>query len=221
MFESLCDKKGITREFYAPKTPQQNGIAERKNRTLKEMARDMWSSKNISKRFLAEALNTACHISNRVYLRSGSSYVIIMGKRPNLKHFHVFGCVCYVLNYRDYLAKFDSKSDKCLFLGYSSNSCAYHMYNLRTMTTMESINAVFDDLADLTGKTIEDDFDDLLDNSGTLSNLDVVSVVITPAPGPRQYEEYEPSDETLDNDDDVNNDGKYIPSIIQKNHPTS
>ncbi|XP_075473453.1 uncharacterized protein LOC142504481 [Primulina tabacum] len=116
-FSSFCDRKGISHEFSAPKTPQQNGIAERKNRTLQEMARLMLASKNISKRFWAEALNTACHISNRVYLRSGStmtSYEIIMGNKLNLKYFHVFGCVCYTLNDRDKLAKFDSKSDKYL-----------------------------------------------------------------------------------------------------------
>ncbi|XP_073051200.1 uncharacterized protein [Primulina eburnea] len=159
-FSSLCDKKGITHEFSAPKTPQQNGIAERKNRTLQEMAlqemaRVMLSSKSVSKRFWVEALNTACHISNRVFLRRGStmtSYEILMGRKPNLKYFHIFGCVGYVLNDRDHLAKFDSKSDKCLFLGYSVNSKAYRVYNLRTRTTMESINVVFDDLADLTGK---------------------------------------------------------------------
>ncbi|XP_073024178.1 uncharacterized protein [Primulina eburnea] len=72
-FSSFCDKKGISHEFSAPKTPQQNGISERKNRTLQEMARVMLTSKNLAKRFWAEALNTACHISNRVYLRSGST----------------------------------------------------------------------------------------------------------------------------------------------------
>ncbi|XP_073019407.1 uncharacterized protein [Primulina eburnea] len=114
-FSSFCDRKGISHQFSAPKTPQQNGIVERKNRTLQEMARVMLTSKNISKRFWAEALNTACHITNKVYLRSGStmtSYEIIMGKKPNLKYFHIFGCVCYTLNDRDQLAKFDSKSDK-------------------------------------------------------------------------------------------------------------
>ncbi|XP_073019134.1 uncharacterized protein [Primulina eburnea] len=69
LFTSLCEKKGISHEFSAPKTPQQNGIAERKNRTLQEMARVMLSSKNVSKRFWAEALNTACHISNHENLK--------------------------------------------------------------------------------------------------------------------------------------------------------
>ncbi|XP_073061940.1 uncharacterized protein [Primulina eburnea] len=129
-FSSFCDRKGISHEFSAPKTPQQNGINERKKRTLQEMARVMLTSKNLAKRFWVEALNTTCHISNRVYLRSGStmtSYEIIMGKKLNLRYFLVFGCVCYTLNDRDQLAKFDSKSDKCLFLGYATNSRAYHL----------------------------------------------------------------------------------------------
>ncbi|XP_075479000.1 uncharacterized protein LOC142519868 [Primulina tabacum] len=223
-FTSFCEKKGITHEFSVPKTPQQNGIAERKNRTLQEMARVMLSSKNISKRFWAEALNTACHISNRVYLRSGStmtSYEIIMGKRPNLKYFHVFGCICYVLNDRDHLVKFDSKSDKCLFLGYSSNSRAYRIYNLRTRTAMESINVVFDDLADLTGKTIEDDVDGLLNVSETLPNTDVVPGVVTPETTPALAESNDEPGEEAVNDDDVTNEGIDILSKIQKNHPSS
>ncbi|XP_073128980.1 uncharacterized protein [Henckelia pumila] len=129
LFEQFCEKEGISHEYSAPKTPQQNGIAERKNRTLQEMARVMLSSKNIAKRFWVEALNTACHISNRVMQ----------------------------------LAKFDSKSDKCLFLGYALNSRAYRVFNLRTRTIIESINVIFDDYADLKGKTIEDHIDDLLD----------------------------------------------------------
>ncbi|XP_075473510.1 uncharacterized protein LOC142504545 [Primulina tabacum] len=217
-------KGGITHEFSTPKTPQQNGIAERKNRTLQEMAKVMLSSKNISKRFWAEALNTACHISNRVYLRSGStmiSYEIIMGKRPNLKYFHVFGCVCYVLNDRDHLAKFDSKSDKCLFVGYSSNSRAYRVYNLRTRTTMESINVVFDDLADLTGKTIEDDIDGLLNESETLPNTDVAPGVVTPETTPALAESNDELGKYTENDDSVTNEEIDIPSKVQKNHPSS
>ncbi|XP_073153705.1 uncharacterized protein [Henckelia pumila] len=114
-FSSLCDKKGISQEFSASKTPQQNDIVERKNRTLQEMARVMMKSKNISKRFWAKSLNTTCHISSHVYLRNGStmtSFEILMGKRPNLNYFHVFGCVCYVLNNRNHIEKFDSKIDK-------------------------------------------------------------------------------------------------------------
>ncbi|XP_073019471.1 uncharacterized protein [Primulina eburnea] len=197
-FSSFCDKKGISHEFSAPKTPQQNEIVERKNRTLQKMARMMLTSKCISKRFWAEALNIACHISNRVYLRIGSTMTsydeIIMGKKPNLKYFHVFGCVCYVLNDMDQLTKFDSKSDKCLFLGYATNSRAYQMSNLRTRTIMEFINVVFDDHSDLKKKTVEDDVDDLLEISTSLENMDVAPDVATPNTT-RDIEVTEPEDE--------------------------
>ena len=82
-FSLFCDKKGISHEFLAPITPQQNVIAERKNRTLQEMDRVMLSSMNLSKRLWAEAINTACHIINRVYLRRGTQstpYEILNGK---------------------------------------------------------------------------------------------------------------------------------------------
>ncbi|XP_075499100.1 uncharacterized protein LOC142537473 [Primulina tabacum] len=79
----------------------------------------------------------------------------------------------------DQLAKFDSKSDKCLFLGYATNSRAYRMFNLRTRTIMESINVVFDDCADLKRKTAEDDVEDLLENPISLENADVAPDVAT------------------------------------------
>ena len=182
-FAKFCNEKGIKHEFSAPITPQQNGIAERKNRTLQEMARVMLSSKNLSKKFWAEALNTACHIGNRVYLRTGSTmtpYEILNHKKPTLKYFHVFGCICYVLNDRDYRSKFDDKSDKAIFLGYSQNSRAFRVYNLKTKTIMESINVTFDDLSDLNIKTVEDDFHDcLMDQPQSVSTTEKESDVPT------------------------------------------
>ncbi|XP_073291044.1 uncharacterized protein [Primulina huaijiensis] len=221
-FSSFCSSKGISHEFSTPKTPQQNGIAERKNRTLQEMARVMLASKNISKRFWAEVLNTACHISNRVYLRSGltmTSYEIIMGRNPNLKYFHVFGCVCYTLNDRDQVTKFDSKSDKCLFLGYATNSRAYRMLNLRTRTIMESINVVFDDRVDLKKKTSEDDVEDLLENQIPLENTDVAPDVATS--GTTCDTEVTESQEDDHSNDEAVDDGPNIPRKIQRNHPSS
>ena len=77
-----------------------------------------------------------------------TSYEIWKGKKPNLSHFHVFGCTCYILNDREQLGKFQAKIDKGVFLGYSINSRAYRVFNLRTKTIMESINVVVDDFAD-------------------------------------------------------------------------
>ena len=66
-FESFCEKNGIKREFSAPKTPRQNGVVERKNRVIQEMARVMLLNKQIPQRFWRETMNTSCHIGNRIF----------------------------------------------------------------------------------------------------------------------------------------------------------
>jgi len=111
-FEKFCRIQGIRHQFSAPRTPQQNGVVERKNRTLQEMARAMIHGNNVSPRFWAEVVNTACYIVNRVYVRPWTSttpYEIWKGRSPNLCYFHTFGCVCYVLNDKDHLGKFDAR----------------------------------------------------------------------------------------------------------------
>jgi len=121
---------------------------EQKNRVLQEMARVMIHSKNLAQHFWGEAINTACHIINRVYLRPETSetpYEIWRGKKPTVKYFWIFGSKCYILRDRENLGKFDPKSDEGIFLGYSTNSRAYRVYNTRTKTMMESINVVIDD----------------------------------------------------------------------------
>lgn len=147
--KEFCESHGIVHQFSAPRTPQQNGVVERKNRTLQEMARAMIHGNQVPKRFWAEALNTACYIVNRVYVRRETSktpYELWKGKTPNLSYFHVFGCRCFILNDKDYLGKFDSKSDEGMFLGYSESSMAYRIFNKRSCAVVESVNVVFDDL---------------------------------------------------------------------------
>jgi hypothetical protein len=93
-------------------------------------------------------MNTACHIINRVYLRPEASKTPIeiwRGKKPIVKYFRTFGSKCYILRDRENLGKFDPKSDEGIFLGYSSTSRAYRVFNKRTETVMESINVVIDD----------------------------------------------------------------------------
>ena len=71
-FEAFCNEHGIMKEFLAPKTPQQNGVVERKNRIIKEMARVMLLNKDIPQKFWGEAVNTSCHIGNRIFFRVGT-----------------------------------------------------------------------------------------------------------------------------------------------------
>ncbi|CAA7027778.1 unnamed protein product [Microthlaspi erraticum] len=148
VFDKFCESQGIHHQYSAPRTPQQNGVVERKNRTLQDMARAMIHGKGVPERFWAEAINTACYVINRVYVRMGTNktpYEIWKGKKPNLSYFHVFGCTCYIYNDKDQLGKFDARSDEGFFLGYSPNSVAYRVYNKRSKMIVESVNVVFDD----------------------------------------------------------------------------
>jgi hypothetical protein len=92
--------EGIKHEFSSPYTPQQNGVVERKNRTLLDMARTMLDEYKTSDRFRAEAINTACYTNNRLYLHrilKKTSYELLTGKKPNVSYFRVFGSKCFIL----------------------------------------------------------------------------------------------------------------------------
>ncbi|PKA66252.1 Retrovirus-related Pol polyprotein from transposon TNT 1-94 [Apostasia shenzhenica] len=109
----------------------------------------MLHERGLPKYFWAEAVNTACHVVNRVTVRSvlrKTPYELWKGRKPNISHFRVFGCKCFVLNNgKDDLGKFDPKADEAVFLGYSLTSKAYRVYNTRTMLVEESIHVEFDE----------------------------------------------------------------------------
>lgn len=124
------------------------------------MGRTMLHGNKIAKMFWAEALNTACYTINRVYVRKGTTktpYEMWTGKTLNIGYFHVFGCMYYILNDKDYLGKFDPRSDEGFFLGYAQSSSAYRVYNKRPEIIMESVNVVFDDLSVVVGDDSESD----------------------------------------------------------------
>jgi transposase InsO family protein len=92
--EGFLEEEGIKHEFSSPYTPQQNGVVERKNRTLLDMARTMLNEYKTSDRFWVEAINTACYSINRLYLHrilKKTSYELLTGKKPNVSYFRVFG----------------------------------------------------------------------------------------------------------------------------------
>ena len=92
-------------------------------------------------------MNTSCHIGNRIFFRVGTkkiAYEIWNGKKSRVKYFRVFGSKCYILNDRENLGKFDARSDEGIFLGYSTTSRAYRVFNKRTKIVMESINVKID-----------------------------------------------------------------------------
>lgn len=109
--------------------------------------------------FWAEAISAACYVIDRVYMRPKTNttpYEIFKGKTPNISHMHVFGCLCYILNDKEHLGKFDAKSDIGIFLGYSTNSSAYRVYNKRTKLVGDNVNVVFDDSVVLSGQSHTD-----------------------------------------------------------------
>ena len=146
LFENFCDEHGIEHQFSCPRTPQQNGVVERKNRTIQEMARTMLNEKTLPQYFWAEAVNTACYVLNRVLIRPSldkTPYELWKNKKPNIGYFKVFGCKCFILNTKENLGKFDSKLDIGIFLGYLSFSKAYIVFNKRTLVVEESMHVIF------------------------------------------------------------------------------
>ncbi|WVZ81126.1 hypothetical protein U9M48_028542 [Paspalum notatum var. saurae] len=99
-FKTFCHSQGLEHQFSSPYVPQQNGVVERKNRTLVEMARMMLDVHRTPRKFWAEAINTACYVSNRIFLRAvlnKTSYELRFGRQPKVSHLRVFGCRCFVL----------------------------------------------------------------------------------------------------------------------------
>ncbi|GJZ89458.1 putative ribonuclease H-like domain-containing protein [Tanacetum coccineum] len=120
----FCKRKGIKREFSVARTPQQNGVAKRKNRTLIEDARTMLADSMLPTTFWAETVNTACYVQNRVLVtkpHNKTPYELFLGKKPTLGFMRPFRCPITILNTIDYLGKFDGKADEGFFVGYSIN----------------------------------------------------------------------------------------------------
>ncbi|KAJ9545111.1 hypothetical protein OSB04_024818 [Centaurea solstitialis] len=146
--EDYLTSVGITHNFSAPRTPQQNEVVERKNSTLVEAARTMLNASGLPLIFWAEAVSTACYTQNRslvVKRHEKTPYQLLYNKRPNIKIFHVFVCNCYVFNDREPIGKFDPKGDDTIFIGYASDSVAYRVYVPRTKIVVVSTNVKFDD----------------------------------------------------------------------------
>ncbi|KAK1415001.1 hypothetical protein QVD17_30770 [Tagetes erecta] len=164
----FCAEKGIARQFSAPRTPQQNGVAERKNRTLIEAARSMLADAKILITFWDEAIATSCFVQNRTLLvqdKHKTSYELLFGRKPNISYLKAFGCPVSILNFSDHLGKFESKSDDGFFLGYSSVSKAYRVFNSKTNVVIETINV----------KVLENSFPSVAHGPEWLFDLDSLS----------------------------------------------
>nr|GFA44848.1 retrovirus-related Pol polyprotein from transposon TNT 1-94 [Tanacetum cinerariifolium] len=134
------DEVGITQQFSATRTPQQNGVVERRNRTLVKAARIMLTFVNIPLFFWAEAIGTACFTQNHsiIYKRFDKTpYELMKKRKPNIKFFRVFGCRCYLFNDYENVGKLKAKGDIRVFVRYSKESAAFRIYNKRTLPSHE------------------------------------------------------------------------------------
>ncbi|GKB61028.1 putative ribonuclease H-like domain-containing protein [Tanacetum coccineum] len=146
VMDEFCREKGIKREYSVARTPQQNGVAERKNRTLIEAARTMLADSKLPTTFWAEAVSTACYVQNRVLIvkpHNKTPYELFRGVKPAIGFMKPFGCHVTILNTLDKLGKFDEKSDEGFFVGYSLSSKAFRVYNIRTRKVQENLHVGF------------------------------------------------------------------------------
>ncbi|GJW96371.1 putative ribonuclease H-like domain-containing protein [Tanacetum coccineum] len=146
MLKATMTEKGIKREYSVARTPQQNGVAKRRNRTLIEAARTMLADYKLPTTFWAEAVSTACYIQNRVLVvkpHNKTPYELFRGFKPALSFMRPFGCHITILNTLDSLGKFDGKSDEGFFVGYSLSSKAFRVYNTRTKRVEANLHIGF------------------------------------------------------------------------------
>nr|GFB83312.1 integrase, catalytic region, zinc finger, CCHC-type, peptidase aspartic, catalytic [Tanacetum cinerariifolium] len=130
-------------------TPQQNGVVERQNRMLVEAARTMLIFSRAPLFLWAEAIATACFTQNRSIIHCRFNkipYELINGRKPDISFLHVFGALCYPKNDCEEIGMLGAIGDIGFFIGYSTDSCAYRIYNRRTKKIMETMNVSFDEL---------------------------------------------------------------------------
>ncbi|GKA93949.1 retrovirus-related pol polyprotein from transposon TNT 1-94 [Tanacetum coccineum] len=132
-----------------PKTPQQNGVVERQNRTLVEAARTMLIFSKALMFLWAEAVATACYTQNRSLIHSRHNktpYELVHGKKPDITFLHIFGALCYATNDNKYLGKLKAKADIGIFFRYAPNRKGYRIYNKKSRQIIETIHVQFDEL---------------------------------------------------------------------------
>ena len=147
-FERYLKEQGIIHQLTIPKSPQQNGVAERLNRTVMNMVRSILAVYKMPQRFWAEALNTAVYLRNRsptTAVKGKTPFESLTGKKPSVGHLRIFGCAAYRHVMDDERKKLDPKTEKCVFLGYSENRKGYRLFDTRRQKAIHSHDVVFDE----------------------------------------------------------------------------
>ncbi len=146
-FTSYLQQEGVDHQFTVPKTPEQNGVAERLNRTILDKARTMMADVSLPKHLWAEAVHTAVYLKNRSPSASKAKtpFELYYGSMPNIGHLKVFGCAVYAHIPRDERRKFDSKARKCWLVGYSTSSKGFRLYDSSRSRVILSRDVIFNE----------------------------------------------------------------------------
>lgn len=145
---SFCDDEGIKRYLTNPYTPQQNGVVERRNRTMMEMARSIMKHMSVPSYLWVEAIRHTTYLLNRVATRAvkdKTPYELFHQKKPNLGHLKVFGCIGYAKTDSKMLKKLDDRSRMLVHLGTEPGSKAYRLVDPKSKQVVVSRDVVFDE----------------------------------------------------------------------------
>ncbi|RVW78738.1 Retrovirus-related Pol polyprotein from transposon TNT 1-94 [Vitis vinifera] len=144
-FAKYLEECGIVPQYTMPGSPSMNGVAERRNRTLKDMVRSMISHSTLPEKLWGEALKTAAYILNRVPTKAAAKtpYELWTGRKPSLKHFHIWGCPAEARPYKPHEKKLDSKTVSSYFIGYAERSRGFKFYDPAIRSIFETGTATF------------------------------------------------------------------------------
>ena len=182
-FEAFLRDNGIKHECTVPKTPEQNGKAERMNRTLVEAVRTMLADAHLPKIFWAEPISKAVYLRNRsptTAVTGKTPFEALTGKKPNVQNLKIFGCLAYSHVAKDERQKLDFKSNKCIFLGYECNVKGYRLYDVNKKKVFVSRDVIFNEMQNISSQK-ESNVDVFFDENGSnifkredvnVSNLD-------------------------------------------------
>lgn len=147
-FKSFCETTGINRHLTAPYSPQQNGVVERRNQTLMEMTRSILKHMSVPNYLWGEGVRHATYIINRVgtkVLKNQTPYEALKGRKPNIEHLKVFGCIGYAKVDTPHQRKLDDRLRILVHLGIEPGSKAYRLFDPMTQKVVVSRNVVFDE----------------------------------------------------------------------------
>lgn len=202
-FDGYCKTNGIQRHMTAPYSPQQNGVVERRNRTLLEMTRSLLKHMSVPNMLWGEAVRHATYLLNRVATRSlqgQTPYEALRNKKPNVAHLKVFGCICYARTEKAGRKKLDDRSRLLVHLGTEPGSKAYRLFDPVSKRIVVSRDVHFDEEKQWNWN------DNVGDKETEQGSFDVE---LTPSGNSYDYSEEQPTDD-IENDEEeaIDDDGE-------------